>query len=81
MNAWHMDYLSYWAGHLGYVWHSKTQFRSPAFEGDVAYVDGEVTEKLDQTEFGVPMVRIKTTMTTQTGEVILKGTAEVGLPV
>ncbi len=81
MNAWHMDYVSYWAGHQGYVWHSKTQFRSPAFEGDVTYVDGEVTEKIDQTEFGIPMVRVQTKMTTQSGETILKGTAEVSLPV
>lgn len=81
MNAWALDYVSYWAGHQGYVWHSKTQFRSPAFEGDVTYVDGEVTEKIDQSECGVPVVRVKTTMTTQTGDVILKGTAEVSLPV
>lgn len=81
MNAWHMDYVSYWAGHQGYVWHSKTQFRSPAFEGDVTYVDGEVTEKIDQSEWGIPVVRVKTTMTTQTGDVILKGTSEVSLPV
>ncbi|HEX7873021.1 MAG TPA: hypothetical protein VF475_08930 [Sphingobium sp.] len=31
MNAWHLDTIAYWAGHQGYIWHSKTQFRSPAF--------------------------------------------------
>jgi acyl dehydratase len=81
MNAWHMDTVAYWAGHDGYIWHSKTQFRSPAFEGDVAYVDGEVTEKIALSEYGVPLVRVQTRMTTQTGETILKGTAEVSLPV
>ncbi len=80
MNAWHMDTVAYWAGHQGYIWHSKTQFRSPAFEGDVAYVDGTVVEKIDQSEWGVPVVRVQTSMTTQTGDVILKGTAEVSLP-
>ncbi|MBU6268215.1 MAG: MaoC family dehydratase [Sphingomonadales bacterium] len=80
MNAWHVDYVAYWAGHEGYVWHSKTQFRKPAFEGDVAYVDGEVVEKHANSPLGMPMVTVKTTMTTQDGDVILKGTADVSLP-
>ena len=81
MNAWHVDYIAYWAGHDGYVWHSKTQFRKPAFEGDVAYVDGEVIEKIKDSPNGMPMVKVATKMTTQDGDVILKGTAEVSLPV
>jgi hypothetical protein len=80
MNAWHVDTVAYWAGHDGYIWHSKTQFRSPAFEGDVTYVDGEVVAKHEQSAFGVPIVEVKTTMTTQDGSVILKGTAQVQLP-
>ncbi|MEY2928346.1 MAG: hypothetical protein RL367_2823, partial [Pseudomonadota bacterium] len=40
MNAWHLDTIAYWAGHDGYIWHSKTQFRSPAFEGDITWIDG-----------------------------------------
>ncbi len=80
MNAWHVDYISYWAGHEGYVWHSKTQFRKPAFEGDVAYVDGEVIEKIENAPNGMAMVKLATKMTTQDGDVILKGTAEVSLP-
>lgn len=81
MNAWHVDYVAYWAGHDGYIWHSKTQFRKPAFEGDVAYVDGTVVEKIENSPLGMPMVKIETKMTTQDGDVILKGTAEVSLPV
>ena len=42
MNAWFLDTIAYWAGHDGYIWHSKTQFRSPAFEGDVTFVEGRV---------------------------------------
>jgi hypothetical protein len=80
MNAWHVDTVAYWAGHDGYIWHSKTQFRKPAFEGDVAYVDGEVIEKIDQSAYGMPIVRVQTKMTTQDGETILKGTADVSLP-
>jgi acyl dehydratase len=80
MNAWHLDTAAYWAGHDGFIWHSKTQFRSPAFEGDVTYVDGEIVEKIDLSPWGVPVVKIETTMTTQDGDKILKGVAEVSLP-
>ena len=45
MGAWCTDYLAYWAGHDGMVRHTKTEFRGPAFEGDVTYFDGEVVEK------------------------------------
>lgn len=80
MNAWHLDTIGYWAGHRGYIWHSKTQFRSPAFEGDVTYVDCEVIEKKEQSAYGVPVVTVQSKMTTQEGETILKGVAEVELP-
>lgn len=80
MNAWHLDTIAYWAGHQGYIWHSKTQFRSPAFEGDVTWVDCEVIEKKEQSPYGVPVVTVQSKMTTQEGETILKGVAEVELP-
>jgi hypothetical protein len=80
MNAWHVDYVSYWGGHDGYIWHSTTQFRSPAFEGDVTYIDGEVIQKNDTSHYGMPTVVVQTTMKTQDGETILKGKAEVSLP-
>lgn len=81
MNAWHLDTIAYWAGHDGYIWHSKTQFRSPAFEGDVTYIDGEVIDKIDLSPYGCPVVQIQTRMTTQNGDTILTGKAEVQLPV
>lgn len=80
MNAWHLDTIGYWAGHRGYIWHSKTQFRSPAFEGDVTYVDCEVIGKQEQSAYGVPIVTVQSKMTTQEGETILQGVAEVELP-
>ena len=81
MNALHVDTVAYLAGHDGYIWLSVTQFRSPAFEGDVGYVDGEVIEKFDRSAYGMPVVKVQTRMTTQSGDTILKGTAEVSLPV
>jgi hypothetical protein len=80
MNAWHLDTVAYWAGHDGFIWHSVTQFRSPAFEGDVTYVDGEVVEMIAQSAYGLPVVKVQTRMTTQNGDTILKGTAEISLP-
>ena len=80
MNAWFVDYLAYWAGHNGFIWHSKSQFRSPAFEGDVTYLDGEVVDKLEVSPYGMPVVQIKVKQTTQEGDVILTGIAEVELP-
>lgn len=80
MNAWFLDTIAYWAGHDGYVWHSKTQFRSPAFEGDVTYMEGEVIEKIDLSPYGMPVVRVALKMTTQNGDTILTGKAEVQLP-
>ncbi len=80
MNAWFVDYVAYWAGHGGFIRHAKCQFRSPAFEGDVTYLDGEVVEKIDQSPFGMPVAVVKVKQTTQEGDVILSGTAEVELP-
>lgn len=79
MNAWFVDYLSYWAGLEGFVWHSRAQFRSPAFEGDVTYLQGEVVDKIDQSAYGMPVVQVKVQQTTQDGDVILSATAEVEL--
>jgi len=80
MGAWFHDYIAYWAGHDGYIWHSLTRFRSPAFEGDVTYVDGEVIDKIDNSPYGTPVIQIRAEMTTQTGDTILTGTAEVQIP-
>lgn len=80
MNAWHLDYVAYWAGHEGFIFHSKTQFRSPAFEGDVTFIDGEVVDKQQNSPYGCAVAVVEVKMTTQKGEQILKGTADVQLP-
>jgi acyl dehydratase len=80
MNAWFLDTVAYWAGHDGYIWHSKTQFRSPAFEGDVTFIDGQVVEKVEQSPYGFPVVQVQVRMTTQNGDTILTGKADVQLP-
>ena len=80
MGGWANDTLAYWAGHDGMVRHSKMQFRGPAFEGDVTYVDGEVTGKEPESAWGMPLVTIKLTMTNQDGTVLVDGVGEVEVP-
>jgi acyl dehydratase len=81
MAAWTTDYLAYWAGHDGMVRHSKMQFRTPAFEGDVTYMDGEITAKQADSTWGVPLITIKVQMTNQEGAVLAEGAAEVEVPI
>lgn len=80
MGAWCLDYLGFWAGHEGYVRHSKAGFRGPAFEGDVTYFEGEVVAKEVESAFGLPLVTVKLRLTNQDGGVLVDATAEVELP-
>ena len=78
--AWTTDYLSYWAGHEGYVRHSNMQFRAPAFEDDVTYLDAEVMEKNHDPDLGAWLVKLSVDMTNQDGAPLARGEAEVELP-
>jgi acyl dehydratase len=80
MGAWATDYLAHWAGHDGMVRHTKLSFRGPAFEGDVTFVDGEVTAKQPESAWGVPLIAVKLQMTNQDGGVLVDGYGEVELP-
>ncbi|RSN57903.1 FAS1-like dehydratase domain-containing protein [Actinomadura sp. WAC 06369] len=80
MGAWCTDYLAYWAGTDGMVRHSKADFRGPAFEGDVTYLDAEVSGKDTDTAWGMPLVRVDLRLTNQEGSVLVTCTAEVELP-
>jgi acyl dehydratase len=80
MGAWNTDYLAYWAGHDGFVRHTKANFRGPAFEADVTIFDGEVIAKEENSTWGVPLVTIKVTMANQDGAPVVVSTNEVELP-
>src|SRR3954449_4941235 len=79
MGAWALDYVGYWAGHEGFVRHSNVQYRFPAFEGDVTYLDAEVTGKRHDETLGASLVTLEVVMSTQDGAVMAKGTVEVEL--
>ena len=79
MQAWVTDYLAYWAGNKGYVRHVKSDFRGPAFEGDVTYFEGEVIETQAETSWGMPLVTVKVKLTNQDGSTLVDATAKVEL--
>jgi acyl dehydratase len=80
MGAWITDYLAYWAGIDGFVRHVNSQFRAPAFEHDVTYLDAEVIGKQAESEFGVPVVEVRLAMTNQDGTELVRGIAQIELP-
>ena len=80
MGAWVLDYVGYWAGHHGFVRHSNVQYRFPAFDGDVTYLDAEVTGKRLDDTLGAPLATLEVVMSTQDGAVMAKGPVEVQLP-
>jgi acyl dehydratase len=80
MAAWNTDYLAFWAGHDGLVRHAKSDFRGPAFEGDVTFIDGEIVDKIENSEWGFPVVQVKVTMTNQDGTKVVTSLNEVELP-
>jgi len=80
MGAWILDYLGNWAGEWGEVLHSNFSYRSPAFLGDVTFLDGEVTAVEEERGSGRPIASVTATMTNQRGEVMASGQAEIRLP-
>jgi len=80
MAAWNTDYLAFWAGHDGLVRHAKSEFRGPAFEGDVTYIEGEVVDKIEHSTWGVPIVQVRVLMTNQDGGTVVTSLNEVELP-
>jgi acyl dehydratase len=76
MGAWVLDYVAAWAGEYGFVTHSNIQYRSPAFEGDVTYLDGQVVGTRPRTD-GSGYADLEITMSNQRGIVLAKGPVEV----
>ncbi|GIX31939.1 MAG: hypothetical protein KatS3mg124_2411 [Porticoccaceae bacterium] len=79
MGAWILDYLAGWAGEWGQVVHCNSQYRGPAFSGDITVMTGEVVEKMTD-ESDRHLVRIKVRMANQKDAVLATAVAEVELP-
>jgi hypothetical protein len=80
MGGWFHDYVAYWAGNDGYIWHSKSQFRGPSFEGDITLFTGEVIAKNPESAWGMPTVTVKVKLANQDGVPLVEALAEVELP-
>ncbi|MGE3594594.1 MAG: MaoC family dehydratase N-terminal domain-containing protein [Dehalococcoidia bacterium] len=82
MGTWLVDYVANWAGEWGELVYCKSAYRAPAFEGDVAYIDGKVTDVSLQNPRGLgqPIATVEVTMTNQLQKVIATATAHVRLP-
>lgn len=76
MGAWVLDYVAAWAGQYGFITHSNIQYRSPAFEGDVTFLDGRVTGKRLGADGGT-YADLEVTMTNQRDVVLAKGPVQV----
>ena len=79
MGAWVNDYLTNWAGEWGFLVHVDTQYRNPAFTGDMTYQMGEVLDKYIDPD-GRSMVSVRHVMTNQHGTTMARGIAEIELP-
>jgi len=79
MGAWILDYLAGWAGEWGQVVHCNSQYRGPAFSGDITIQTGEVVGKMTDEE-GRNLVQVKSKMANQDGTVMATASAELELP-
>jgi N-terminal half of MaoC dehydratase len=79
MGAWVIDYLAGWAGEWGQVVHCNSQYRGPAFTGDITIQTGEVIGKLVDGD-GRNIVQISSKMANQLGTILATAKAEIELP-
>ena len=79
MGAWITDYLTNWGGEWGFLVHVNSQYRNPAFTGDVTYQDGEVIDKYVDAQ-GKAIVQVQHVMTNQNGATMARGVGEIQLP-
>jgi acyl dehydratase len=79
IGTWILDYLGYWAGDAGFIRHANVVYRSPVFEGDVAFLNGEVTDQRVESLFGAALVTVRVRMTNQDDVVLAHGEAHIQL--
>ncbi len=79
MGAWILDYLAGWAGEWGQIVHCNSQYRGPAFVGDITIMTGEIIEK-SVDEDGRNIVQVNCKMANQLGTTMATAKAEIELP-
>ena len=79
MGAWILDYIGGWAGEWGRIVHCNSQYRGPAFTGDVTVMTGEISGKVVDGE-GLHVVKLDVKMANHLGTTMATAKAEVELP-
>jgi len=82
MGTWMHDYVANWAGEWGEIVYSRSSYRAPTLEGDLAYIDGIVKDfSLDNPRgLGQPVATVEVTMTNQDRKILATATVQVRLP-
>lgn len=82
MGAWVLDYVAAWAGEWGFVTHSASQYRNPAFTGDATYMRGTVVDTAEERRGrrSLWIATVAVELANQEGAVMAKGRVDVSLP-
>jgi len=80
MGAWILDYLTNWAGELGFVTQCNARYIGPALVGDATFLTGRVAAKQAGRHGAWGIVTVDFEMKNQDGLLLAKGPAEVRLP-
>ena len=78
MGAWVIDFVAGWAGEWGEITEVRSQYRNPAFTGDITIINGAVTETW--TERRHHLVRVHVDMTNQDDARLATADVTVELP-
>jgi len=79
MGAWIIDYAAAWAGEWGFITHSNSSYRNPAFTGDATFIDGEVIDiRVERRNHHIAELKIE--LRNQLDAVMAKAEAVVELP-
>lgn len=82
MGAWVLDYVAAWAGEWGFITHSASQYRNPAYTGDATFIRGRVTDKWEERRGRRSryIATVAVELATQDGSIMAKGKVDVELP-
>jgi acyl dehydratase len=82
MGAWVLDYVAAWAGEWGFITHSVSQYRNPAFTGDATFIRGRVTDKWEERRGRRSryIATVAVELANQEGAILAKGRVDTELP-
>jgi acyl dehydratase len=78
MGSWVLDFVAAWAGEWGFITHASSQYRNPAFTGDITIIEGEVVDTRVERRKHIAVVRVE--LRNQDDAILAKATVEVDLP-